>query len=89
MYDQGYGKDAAGIAKAAIRTAAREGTDVVLVDTAGRMQDNTPLMQSLAKLIATNNPDLVLFVGEALGTVVAALVVGGEEGKERGRDGNG
>ena len=40
--------------------------DVVLVDTAGRMQDNEPLMRSLAKLIKVNAPDLVLFVGEAL-----------------------
>merc|ERR1712029_616790 len=40
--------------------------DVVLVDTAGRMQDNEPLMRALAKLIAVNAPDLVLFVGEAL-----------------------
>lgn len=40
--------------------------DVVLVDTAGRMQDNAPLMTALAKLIAINMPDLVLFVGEAL-----------------------
>jgi hypothetical protein len=40
--------------------------DVVLVDTAGRMQDNEPLMRALTKLIKTNSPDLVLFVGEAL-----------------------
>ena len=39
---------------------------MVLVDTAGRMQDNGPLMTALAKLIAVNMPDLVLFVGEAL-----------------------
>ena len=39
---------------------------MVLVDTAGRMQDNEPLMRALAKLISVNNPDLVLFVGEAL-----------------------
>lgn len=39
---------------------------MVLVDTAGRMQDNVPLMTALAKLIAVNAPDLVLFVGEAL-----------------------
>ncbi len=37
-----------------------------MVDTAGRMQDNEPLMKELAKLININNPDLVLFVGEAL-----------------------
>ena len=29
-------------------------------------QDNGPLMRALAKLIAVNDPDLVLFVGEAL-----------------------
>merc|ERR1712093_508353 len=34
--------------------------------TAGRMQDNEPLMRSLAKLVNSNNPDKVLFVGEAL-----------------------
>lgn len=36
------------------------------MDTAGRMQDNEPLMKALAKLIRVNCPDLVLFVGEAL-----------------------
>lgn len=30
------------------------------------MQDNEPLMRALAKLINLNEPDLVLFVGEAL-----------------------
>jgi signal recognition particle GTPase len=29
-------------------------------------QDNEPLMRSLSKLVNLNNPDLVLFVGEAL-----------------------
>lgn len=46
--------------------ARNQAFDVVLVDTAGRMQDNTPLMTALAKLIAVNMPDLLLFVGEAL-----------------------
>ena len=50
----------------AINYARQAKTDVVLVDTAGRMQDNEPLMRSLAKLITVNDPDLVLFVGEAL-----------------------
>ncbi len=40
--------------------------DCVLVDTAGRMQNNGPLMQQLAKLVAVNRPDLVLMVAEAL-----------------------
>uniref|UniRef100_A0AC35TV37 SRP54 domain-containing protein n=1 Tax=Rhabditophanes sp. KR3021 TaxID=114890 RepID=A0AC35TV37_9BILA len=66
LYEQGYGKDPAGLAAAAIGIAADRGIDVVLVDTAGRMQDNEPLMRSLSKLIKINEPDLVLFVGEAL-----------------------
>merc|ERR1712152_132170 len=50
----------------AINYARTSKCDVVLVDTAGRMQDNEPLMRSLSKLITVNEPDLVLFVGEAL-----------------------
>ena len=66
LYDRGYGKDDAAVARDATKFAADEGYDVVLVDTAGRMQDNEHLMRSLTKLIKVNVPDLVLFVGEAL-----------------------
>merc|ERR1719382_529758 len=66
LFERGYGKDPADIAKNAIQHARQNGHDVVLVDTAGRMQDNEPLMRALAKLMAVNTPDLVLFVGEAL-----------------------
>ncbi|EGG07070.1 uncharacterized protein MELLADRAFT_35731 [Melampsora larici-populina 98AG31] len=66
LFEKGYGKDAAGIAKAAIAHAETNGFDVVLIDTAGRMQDNEPLMRALGKLISVNEPDKVIFVGEAL-----------------------
>ncbi|KAJ7979599.1 signal recognition particle receptor alpha subunit family protein [Quillaja saponaria] len=66
IFEKGYEKDPAVVAKEAIQEASRNGSDVVLVDTAGRMQDNEPLMRALSKLISLNNPDLVLFVGEAL-----------------------
>jgi signal recognition particle receptor subunit alpha len=66
LYEKGYGKDAAGIAMEAIKYAYDSKFDVVLIDTAGRMQDNEPLMRALTKLIKVNEPDLVLFVGEAL-----------------------
>ncbi|KAL0291235.1 UNVERIFIED_CONTAM: Signal recognition particle receptor subunit alpha [Sesamum angustifolium] len=66
IFEKGYEKDPAIVAKEAIQEASRNGSDVVLVDTAGRMQDNEPLMRALSKLIYVNNPDLVLFVGEAL-----------------------
>lgn len=45
------GKDAAGIAMEAINHAKEAKYDVVLVDTAGRMQDNEPLMRALTKVI--------------------------------------
>lgn len=66
LFEQGYGKDAADIAKHAIDYSRKNGFDVVLIDTAGRMQDNEPLMRALSKLIIVNEPDLCLFVGEAL-----------------------
>ncbi|KAH7889911.1 SRP54-type protein [Phlebopus sp. FC_14] len=66
LYEKGYGKDAAGIAKEAIAYATDNDFDVVLIDTAGRMQDNEPLMRALAKLVSVNNPDKIIFVGEAL-----------------------
>ncbi|EUD64770.1 fused signal recognition particle receptor [Plasmodium inui San Antonio 1] len=66
LYEKGYGKDAAAIAKEAIAYAKKENFHVILIDTAGRMQDNEPLMRSLGKLILINNPDFILFVGEAL-----------------------
>ncbi|PVU97388.1 hypothetical protein BB561_000607 [Smittium simulii] len=66
IFERGYGKDSAAIAKEAITFAESNGYDIVLIDTAGRMQDNEPLMRALAKLVSVNNPDKVLFVGEAL-----------------------
>lgn len=66
LFDRGYDKDPATVAYEAIKQAGRQGMDIVLIDTAGRMQDNEPLMRSLSKLISLNQPNLVLFVGEAL-----------------------
>ena len=50
LFEKGYGRDAATIAHDAISHARDERIDVVLVDTAGRMQDNEPLMKELAKV---------------------------------------
>merc|ERR1712194_159170 len=66
IYSKGYSKDPSSVAKAAIEQATKEGNDVVLVDTAGRMQNNLPLMRALGKLADENQPDMVVFVGEAL-----------------------
>lgn len=66
LYDAGYGKDPATIAQKALEYSKNEGYDVVLIDTAGRMQDNLLLMRALSKLVTAVNPDKIIFVGEAL-----------------------
>jgi signal recognition particle receptor subunit alpha len=66
LFEKGYKDDPAYICKEAIEEAKKSGYDCVLIDTAGRMQDNEPLMKSLAKLVDINQPDAILFVGEAL-----------------------
>jgi len=66
LYEKGYGLDDTGIAQEALALAQQKGVDVVLIDTAGRMQDKEPLMRAISKLVNTIQPNLVLFVGEAL-----------------------
>ena len=66
VFEQGYASDSSKVAQSAITHATREGHDVVLVDTAGRMQNNKPHMVALSAVVTLNNPDLILFVGEAL-----------------------
>ncbi|SFD57455.1 fused signal recognition particle receptor [Bosea sp. CRIB-10] len=45
------GADAAGLAFEALQKAKAEGTDVLLIDTAGRLQNKTGLMDELAKVV--------------------------------------
>ncbi|KAF9764801.1 Signal recognition particle receptor subunit alpha [Nosema granulosis] len=66
FYEKGYGKDDASVARTAIHKANEEGYDVILIDTAGRMHNKATLMDSLSKLIRINEPDHILYVGEAL-----------------------
>ncbi|KAK5458001.1 hypothetical protein LTS15_004080 [Exophiala xenobiotica] len=66
IYERGYGKDAANVAKDAVAFAAANNYQVVLIDTAGRAHTNTQLMASLEKLVDFARPDLVLQVAEAL-----------------------
>lgn len=66
LYEKGYGKDAANIAKDAVAHAETEEYDVVLIDTAGRRHNDQRLMSSLEKFAKFANPDKILMVGEAL-----------------------
>lgn len=66
LYEKGYGKDAANIAKDAVAFGEAEGFDVVLIDTAGRRHNDQRLMSSLEKFAKFADPDKILMVGEAL-----------------------
>ena len=45
------GGDAAALAYAALETAQKEQTDILIIDTAGRLQNRTELMEELAKIV--------------------------------------
>lgn len=66
VFDRGYRDEPPEIAYQAVREATLKKIDVVLIDTAGRMQHNEPLMRALSRIVVMNNPDLICFVGEAL-----------------------
>ena len=60
------GSDPAAVAYDAVEHAKAQGKDLVLIDTAGRMQTNVNLMDEMKKIRRVANPDLVIFVGDAL-----------------------
>ena len=61
-----YGSDPAAVAFDAIKHAKSKGTDVVLIDTAGRMHSNSDLLDEMKKIIRVAKPDLKIFVGESI-----------------------
>ncbi|KAK6500568.1 hypothetical protein TWF506_003340 [Arthrobotrys conoides] len=90
LYEKGYGKDAANIAKDAVAYAGTHAFDVVLIDTAGRRHNDQRLMSSLEKFAKFANPDKILMVGEALvgsDSVQQARNFNTAFGKERKLDG--
>lgn len=60
------GSDPAAVAFDAVEHARARHRDVVLIDTAGRMQTKANLMAQMEKIQRVAKPDLVLFVGDAL-----------------------
>jgi fused signal recognition particle receptor len=61
-----YGGDAASVAYDAIEHARAHGINVVLIDTAGRMQTNQNLMQELQKVKRVVCPDLTILTVDSL-----------------------
>lgn len=60
------GSDPAAVAFDAVQHARARGKEIVFIDTAGRMQTNTNLMDEMKKIRRVSKPDLVVFVGDAL-----------------------
>lgn len=61
-----YGADPAAVAFDAIKHANSDGSDLVLIDTAGRSDINKNLLDELKKVKRVSKPDLTIFIGDAL-----------------------
>ncbi|VVB80493.1 Signal recognition particle receptor FtsY [uncultured archaeon] len=61
-----YGSDPAAVGFEAIAYAKKHKLDVVLIDTAGRMNTKESLMKEMEKIIRVCNPDLKIFLGESI-----------------------
>jgi fused signal recognition particle receptor len=66
MIKHKYGADPAAVAYDTISHAKAHGINVVLIDTAGRMQTNKNLMSELEKIKRIVNPDLTLLTVDSL-----------------------
>ncbi|MCJ7613876.1 signal recognition particle-docking protein FtsY, partial [Candidatus Bathyarchaeota archaeon] len=66
MIKHDYGADPAAVAYDAISHAQSRGINVVLIDTAGRIQTDRNLMSELAKIKRVVSPDLTILVIDAL-----------------------
>jgi len=61
-----YGSDAAAVGFDAVEHAKARGVDVVLIDTAGRMQTNRNLMDELQKMKRVVQPDFTIMILDSL-----------------------
>jgi fused signal recognition particle receptor len=66
MVKHNYGADPAAVAYDTISHAKAHGINVVLIDTAGRMQTNQNLMNELAKVKRVVKPDLTILTLDSL-----------------------
>ena len=61
-----YGVDPASVGFEAIQYAKKHNVDVVLIDSAGRLNNKESLMRELEKISRVNNPDMKIFIGESI-----------------------
>jgi fused signal recognition particle receptor len=63
---QRYGADPSSVGRDAYEHAKKNFLDVVLMDTAGRMQTSKNLMDEMGKIVRVVKPDIKLFIGDSL-----------------------
>jgi fused signal recognition particle receptor len=61
-----YGADPASVGFDAIAYAKKHKIDVVLIDTAGRIQNKDTLMKEIEKIARVTKPDMKIFLGESI-----------------------
>ncbi|MDG6926560.1 MAG: signal recognition particle-docking protein FtsY [Nitrososphaerota archaeon] len=63
---QRYGADPAAVARDGVLYAKAHHVDVLIVDSAGRMQTNQNLMEEMGKIVRVVSPNLKIFIGDSL-----------------------
>lgn len=66
LISQDYNADPTAVAIDAIDHAEAKGINIVIIDTAGRMQNNVNLVRELEKIMRLTEPDIKIFVGDSL-----------------------
>jgi fused signal recognition particle receptor len=66
VISQRYGADPSAVSRDALEYANKHYIDVVLIDTAGRMQTAKNLMDEIGKIVKVIKPDIKIFVGDSL-----------------------
>lgn len=70
-----YGADPASVAFDAINYAKAHSINVVLIDSAGRQETNTNLINEMKKMVRITKPDLTIFVGESIsGNIISEQI---------------
>ncbi len=62
-----YGADPASVAFDAIKHAKAKNIDIVLIDSAGRQDTNTNLIDEMKKIVRISQPDMKIYIGESIG----------------------
>jgi signal recognition particle subunit SRP54 len=66
VYDEGVQKNPVDIANNGVRYAIERGYNPVIIDTAGRLQIDEPMMQELVNVMGKVNPTEILLVADAM-----------------------